>query len=114
MDLNSSEYFYAFLALLFVLGLIGLLALIARRFGLGFPVSGRANNSRRLAVSEMLPLDSKRRLVLFRRDGTEHLVLLGAESDLLIEANIQPPQDTFATVLSETSSRVPAIGKDIN
>ena len=114
MDLNSSEYFYVFLALLFVLGLVGLLALIARRFGLGFPVSGRANSARRLAVSELLPLDSKRRLVLFRRDGTEHLVLLGTESDLLIEANIQPPQDTFATVLNETSRRVPAIGKEIN
>jgi flagellar protein FliO/FliZ len=35
-----------------------------------------------------VPIDGKRRLVLLRRDGTEHLVLLGPDSALLIERGI--------------------------
>jgi hypothetical protein len=42
-------------------------------------------------VLEVAPLDGKRRLVLLRRDDTEHLVLLGQESATVIEANISPP-----------------------
>jgi hypothetical protein len=33
-------------------------------------------------------MDGKRRLVLIRRDGVEHLVLLGAAGDLVIERGI--------------------------
>jgi flagellar protein FliO/FliZ len=92
------EYVRFLLALLFVLGLIGLLALLLRRFGLGtirispaFRTKGR-NAEKRLAIVEVASLDTRRRLVLIRRDDTEHLVLLGTTSDLLIEANIKPKQ----------------------
>jgi flagellar protein FliO/FliZ len=72
------------LALIFVVALILVVAWLARRFGLGgrFVASGA---SRRLAILEVLPLDGKRRLVLLKRDGVEHLVLLGQQSDLVIE-----------------------------
>ena len=72
------------LALLFVVALIVVIAWLARRFGLG----GRfvaAGGTRRLVILEVLPLDGKRRLVLLKRDGVEHLVLLGQQSDLVIE-----------------------------
>jgi flagellar protein FliO/FliZ len=72
------------LALIFVVALILAVAWLARRFGLG----GRfvtAGGARRLAILEVLPLDGKRRLVLLKRDGVEHLVLLGQQSDLVIE-----------------------------
>ena len=72
------------LALIFVVALILVIAWLARRFGLG----GRfiaAGATRRLAILEVLPLDGKRRLVLLKRDGVEHLVLLGQQSDLVIE-----------------------------
>lgn len=92
MDL---EYVRFVLALLFVLGLIGLLAFLLRRFGVGavrispaFRAKGR-NVERRLAVVEVAAVDARRRLVLVRRDDTEHLVLLGQTSDLLIESNIK-------------------------
>lgn len=95
MDL---EYVRFLLALLFVLGLIGLLALLLRRFGFGtvrispaFRMKGR-NVEKRLAVVEVASLDTRRRLVLIRRDDTEHLVLLGNTTDLLIETNIKPAQ----------------------
>lgn len=72
------------LALILVVALILAVAWLARRFGLG----GRfiaAGGARRLAILEVLPLDGKRRLVLLKRDGVEHLVLLGQQSDLVIE-----------------------------
>ncbi|MEI6560253.1 MAG: flagellar biosynthetic protein FliO [Rhodospirillaceae bacterium] len=50
--------------------------------------TGRAQ---RLAVVEIRQLDARRRLVLIRRDGVEHLLLLGATGDLVIESGIVPP-----------------------
>jgi flagellar protein FliO/FliZ len=90
MDLDT--YFKFVLALVFVLGLIGALAWTARRFGLGgklTPNTGR----RRLSVTEVMPLDARRKLVLLRRDGIEHLVLLGAGPDLLLETDIDAPRE---------------------
>ncbi len=113
MDMNISQYLYVFLVLLFVLGLIGAFAIIARRFGLGFPVTGRSNTQRRLSVSEMLPIDAKRRLIIFRRDNTEHLVLMSADSSLLIEANIESSIASFANILKETDRHLPASNKEI-
>lgn len=93
MDL---EYVRFLLALLVVLGLIGLLAVVLRRFGFGgvrispaFRGKG-GRPERRLAVVEVAAVDARRRLVLVRRDDTEHLILLGATTDLLIESGIRP------------------------
>lgn len=80
------------LALIFVLALIGLLTLIARRLGLG-PRMVTPRGRKRLAIVEVLPLDPKRRLVLVRRDGAEHLLLLGATHDAVIETGIPAPPD---------------------
>lgn len=90
MDLET--YFKFVLALVFVLGLIAALAWTARRFGLGGKLVANTGR-RRLAVSEVMPLDARRKLVLLRRDGTEHLVLLGPGPDLLLESGIEPPQE---------------------
>jgi len=77
-------------ALVFVVALIFLLAWIARRFGLGgvgTPTGGR----RRLSLVDTLPIDAKRRLVIVRRDGVEHLLLLGPNTDTVIETGIGAP-----------------------
>lgn len=77
--------------LMAVLALIGLVALAARK--LGFAPAARARGAqKRLGLVETLPLDARRRLVLIRRDGVEHLLLLGAESDTLVEGFIRPPE----------------------
>ena len=74
------------LALVAILVLLGLLAWLGRRFGLaGRPASGA---KRRLAIVEIAPIDGKRRLVLLRRDHTEHLVLLGPDSAIVVESGI--------------------------
>jgi flagellar protein FliO/FliZ len=81
----------AVIALVLVLALIGLLAWLIRRFGGGGRGLRTRTNRRRLVVVEVAPIDSKRRLVLVRRDETEHLVLLGTTADILIEAGIAAP-----------------------
>lgn len=85
------------LALVFVLGLIGLLALALRRYGPGAMgmVPRRKGQNRRLQVVEVAAIDARRRLVLVRRDETEHLVLLGATSEILIESGI-PRRDAVS------------------
>jgi flagellar protein FliO/FliZ len=83
----TEGYVWYFAALLLVVGLIFAMAWVARRFGL----MGRlatTGGKRRLAIVEVLPLDSKRRLVLLRRDGAEHLLLLGLTGDIVVERGV--------------------------
>lgn len=103
MELES--YLRFVLALVFVLALIGVLALIARRFNIGMPATVRLGGKRRLAVIEVLSLDTRRRLVLLRRDRTEHLVLLGPSTELLIESGIPAPGDAAAETPSAEAKR---------
>jgi len=79
--------------------LIGLALLLAavrflRGSRQGTYVAGGRNRRPRLAVIDATPVDTQRRLVLIRRDHVEHLVLIGGQSDLVIERGIPvaPPQ----------------------
>jgi hypothetical protein len=77
-----------FIAFLVVLALIGLTAWLVRRFGanrLGGAARGRQP---RLAVIDAANVDGRRRLVLIRRDNTEHLLMIGGPTDVVIEPNI--------------------------
>jgi flagellar protein FliO/FliZ len=78
------------IAFILVLGLIGITALIIRRFGAGgMPSSGGGRGRQpRLAVLDSAVVDAKRRLVLIRRDNSEHLLLIGGPSDVVVETNI--------------------------
>jgi flagellar biogenesis protein FliO len=49
----------------------------------------RGRRGSRLGISEYHELDKTRRLVLVRRDDTEHLVLIGGQQDLVIESGIE-------------------------
>ena len=86
--MELSAYFRFVAALLFVLGIIGVFALLARRFVPGARNINRRGVKRRLSVVEVVPVDAKRRLVLLKRDDTEHLVMLGPNGDTVIERNI--------------------------
>jgi flagellar protein FliO/FliZ len=86
--MELSAYFRFVAALLFVLGIIGIFALMARRFIPGARNINRRGSKRRLSVVEVIPVDTKRRLVLLKRDDTEHLVILGPNGDTVIERNI--------------------------
>lgn len=90
--IEGSQFFRFAAALVFVLSLMGGLALIMRRINEG-RMAGPPNARRRLKVVEILPLDARRRLVLLRRDGREHLVILGANGETVIESGIESAQD---------------------
>ncbi len=80
-------YLHFALALLLVLGLIAILAWVLRRFGFGGALRG--DNRRRVQIIETTPLGPRHRLILIRRDQTEHLLLLGSEGDLVVERGIE-------------------------
>lgn len=85
---------YWAISLLFVIALILGLALLIKKFALPQtqgPMLFRKGKNRRLELIEALPLDHKSRLVLFRRDQTEHLILLSHNKDLIIESRINQP-----------------------
>lgn len=94
MDFLEIGRFAGGLAL--VLGLIALCAVAARRFGF-VPAARTRGQQARLGVVESTALDPKRRLVLIRRDGREHLLLLSPNRELVIESGIE-------AVASETVS----------
>lgn len=73
------------LSFLLVLSLIGLMAIVMRR--MGTPVS--QGKEKRLQVVEMRALDSRRRLVLVRRDQVEHLILLADGRETVLETGIK-------------------------
>jgi hypothetical protein len=76
-------------AFLLVLGLIGAGALLWRRFGTGpLRTVGPRGRQPRLAVIDVAAVDARRRLVLIRRDNTEHLLMIGGPTDLVVEPNI--------------------------
>lgn len=91
MDFDS--YVRFILAFVFVLGLIGLMAWLARRFGM-IPSRGRTSSERRLKIVETAALDGKRRLLLVRRDNIEHLLMLGATGDVVVESGIAAPVES--------------------
>ena len=77
---------------LFVIVVLGVLALafwLLRWFG-GGRLGSDATRGRqlRLAVIDQATVDSRRRLVLIRRDNVEHLLIIGGPSDVVVEQNI--------------------------
>lgn len=52
--------------------------------------NNRTGRPQRLAITDAFTFDRDgRRLVIIRRDNTEHLLLIGGPNDLVVEANIQ-------------------------
>lgn len=101
--MDTANYLRLILALGLVLALIGVFALLLRRYGPAAGLALRRKGDKRLAVVEVMALDARRRLVLVRRDGVEHLLLLGIGEDRVVETGILPPStqgpDDFRAVL---------------
>lgn len=73
-------------ALMLVLALLGLAALAARRYGMPGIVKGVS--TRRLSIAESLLVGPRTKLLLVRRDGIEHLILMTQQGATLVEGNI--------------------------
>lgn len=63
---------------------------LVRRAMSGTFVAGGRGRKPRLAVLDAAAVDSRRRIVLVRRDDTEHLILIGGPTDVVIEQGIHP------------------------
>jgi flagellar protein FliO/FliZ len=100
MDLDI--YLRFLIALVAVLALIAGLTWLVRRMGFGGVVAGRSGHAPRLQVMEVKVLDSRRKLVLIRRDDREHLILLGPQKDLLVEGAIAAPPSQPAAQPDQT------------
>ncbi len=65
--------------------------LAVRSYTTGEPIGGfflRPRPERRLAIVETTSVDNRRRLLLVRRDGVEHLIMTGGPVDVVIETGI--------------------------
>jgi flagellar protein FliO/FliZ len=62
---------------------------------------GKWRSGQRIGVVELAPVDGTRRLALVRRDGVEHLLLLGDDGDLVIETGIPVTKETDAATRGE-------------
>jgi hypothetical protein len=47
---------------------------------------------KRLEVVDQANVDGRRKLLLIRRDGIEHLIMTGGPVDVVIETGIEPPE----------------------
>ncbi len=104
MDLEG--YFRFAIALVFVLGLIGLLALVAKRFGMVPRVTiGGSRGGKRVNIVDVTNIDGKRRLILVRRDDTEHLILLGVNGETVVESAIQSSGAPAAATLRDVDEQ---------
>lgn len=71
-----------------VLGLIALCAVAARRLDLGKLMQPRTGQGGQIGIVESRMLDARRRLVLVRRGTVGHLMILGPNSETVVETGI--------------------------
>jgi flagellar protein FliO/FliZ len=106
-----------FLFVIVVLALLALAFWLVRRFG-GGRLGGGATRGRqpRLAVIDQATVDSRRRLVLIRRDNVEHLLIIGGPSDVVVEQNIvrvaTAPREGVRPPAADTLPRAVPLGED--
>jgi flagellar protein FliO/FliZ len=83
-------YLRAMAALLVVLGLMVGCMVLLRRYGHKLNITAVSTGKSRIAVLETKLIDARSKLVLVRRDGAEHLLLVSATGSCVVEANIKP------------------------
>jgi flagellar protein FliO/FliZ len=79
-------------SLLIVLGLLAGCAVLLRRYGhkiTGLTFAPAAGAKARLAVVETKLIDARCKLVLVRRDGCEHLLLISPTATTVVESHIK-------------------------
>lgn len=87
--MDTPDYLRAFFALAFTLSLMGLCAWVLARYGRNLPLMlNKVSPTSRLSVIESRMIDARHRLVLVRRDNTEHLLLLASHAaPVVVESN---------------------------
>ena len=103
MDIIDFARYFGALAM--VLALVGFAALAAKRFNIsGLSLNKAGAATRRLAIAETLMVGAKHKLFLFKRDGVEHLVLIGPQGATLVEGGIDAPALATLHTLHESDA----------
>jgi len=89
-DVADFSWLRLLMAFTITLGLLAGLAFVLKYVGTrGLRLPGMAKQTaKRLHIIESLGLDTRRRLVIIKCDERQHLLLLGAEGDIVVEANL--------------------------
>lgn len=93
--LDPVMFFKFVAAFVFVISLMLLFSWGMKKLGLADTVRP-GTGKKRLKVVEHLSIDTRRRLVLLRRDDREHLVLLGPSGDVVVETGIAAPAEKLS------------------
>ena len=103
------DLFFYFAAFIFVIALIVLGAWLWRTMldrGISVPGTAlfKAAKDKRIGAIETASIDSRRKLVLIRRDGVEHLIMTGGPVDVLIETGIEASAGYQASLASASTA----------
>ena len=86
----GTKFLVAAIAVLLGLACLALVLWIVRRRPASPFIRGGRNRQPRLSVLDAAAVDTRRRLVLVRRDDVEHLLMIGGPTDIVIESRILP------------------------
>lgn len=92
-------------ALGLVLGMLAGALWAVRRYDIKLPGRVAPSGRKRIELVERLAVDAKRSVALIRRDGCEHLVLIGPDGLAVLETGIEAPA---AAEIPAVSPRVEA------
>ncbi len=74
-----------------VLGMLAGALWLVRRYDIKLPGRVSGAGRKRVELVERLAVDAKRSVALIRRDGCEHLILIGPEGHVTLETGIAAP-----------------------
>lgn len=90
-------------ALGMVLGMLAGALWTVRRYDIKLPGRVSGSGRKRVELVERLSVDAKRSVALIRRDGCEHLILMGPEGHITLETGIAAPEPKAAPAAEETA-----------
>ena len=85
---HGTKFLVAAISVIIGLGCLALVLWIVRNRPSSPFIRGGRNRQPRLAVLDAAAVDTRRRIVLVRRDDVEHLILIGGPTDVVIESRI--------------------------
>lgn len=88
--------------------LVAILLLLRGRSGPSPFVRGGRNRNPRLQVLDAAAVDTRRRLVLVRRDDVEHLIMIGGPTDIVVESGIVSAGAGKVSADDRETARLPA------
>lgn len=115
----GTKFLVAALAVLLGLACLALVLWIVRRRPSSPFIRGGRNRQPRLSVLDAAAVDTRRRLILVRRDDVEHLLMIGGPTDIVIESRIvgatraDLPEQSQQAALSEVPATAIAPSADL-